>query len=244
MKISLIGLGWFGLQLAESLKNKHHINGTNRTDEKVAKLKDLGFDTERLCPPMLPSTSLLNADVILINLPPFAHQLSWLKTWPWRKESRLIFISSTSVYGSNIGEVSESTKPLPNSPSAHWLLEEEEWFKTFPNSTIIRFGGLIGPNRHPGKILSGRKDLEGGNWPVNLIHSLDAVGFVELVIENTIVNETFNLVYPSHPTRQEYYQSYCLANQLALPEFLPSTETGKVVTSHKVMELYEFKKDI
>ena len=244
MEISLIGLGWFGQQLAESLKVKHHIRGSNRTDEKVAKIKDLGFETEKLCPPMLPTTNLLNADVILINLPPFANQLSWLQTWSWRKESRLIFISSTSVYGGNVGEVSESTRPLPNSPSGHWLVEEEEWFKTFPNSTIIRFGGLIGPNRHPGKILSGRRDLEGGNWPVNLIHSLDAVAFVEMIIEKNIVNETFNLVYPLHPTREEYYQSYCLANQLALPEFVPSIDPGKVVTSHKVMKLYEFKKKI
>lgn len=244
MKISLIGLGWFGLQLANSLKKNHDVIGTTRTFEKLALLEELGLETELLRFPSTPSKKMLSSDTIVINIPPFDSQLGWLQSWSWQPNSRIIFISSTSVYGDHFGEVSEETKPLPNTSNGQWLIEEEEWIKTFPSSTIVRFGGLIGPDRHPGRILSGRQNIEGGNLPVNLIHSVDAVGFIEFIIENNVLSETFNLVHPHHPTREEYYQSYCLTHELPLPQFLPSLNPGKIVSALKVMNVYCFKEKI
>ena len=244
MKISIIGLGWFGEALAQELKNQHKIWGTTRSEEKVLLFNQQNITTERLTITDRPSEELLSADVIILNIPPFAGQLEWFKSWQWRKETHLIFISSTSVYGKNTGTVDETISPLPETDNAKILIEEEAWIKTFPNYTIIRFGGLIGANRHPGKFLSGKLNLSGGDLPVNLIHLQDCISFTKLVIDKKLYGETFNLVHPEHPSRRDYYQSYCLKHNLPLPEFIDSFEDGKIISSSKVMNHYLFSTSI
>jgi len=76
---------------------------------------------------------------------------------------------------------------------------------------------------------------------VNLIHLDDCVGFTKLVIEKKITNEIFNLVNPDHPTRKDYYQGYCLREELSLPHFTLDNMEGKIVSSEKVNSLYSFK---
>jgi nucleoside-diphosphate-sugar epimerase len=240
MKISIIGLGWFGEALAQELKTQHEILGTTRSEEKILTFSKQHIQAEKLTAVDLPSDALLSADVIILNIPPFAGQLEWFKKWHWNKKAHLIFISSTSVYGTNTGEVDETTIPLPETENGKILLEEEEWVKSFPRYTIIRFGGLIGANRHPGKFLSGRLNLSGGNLPVNLIHRQDCIGFTKLVIDKKLFGETFNLAHPEHPQRRDYYQSFCLGNNLPLPQFIDSPETGKVISSTKVLNHYHF----
>jgi len=244
MKISIIGLGWFGSALATDLIEKYKISGTTRTPDKVTLFKSKNIDAELLLPPDSPSSQLLNSDIIILNIPPFLGQLEWFKSWHWNNASHLIFISSTSVYGDEGITVDENTHPFPNTENGKILIEEENWIKTFSKHTIIRFGGLLGNNRHPGKFLSGRKNLTGGQTPVNLIHLDDTIGFTKLVIEKKLFGETFNLVHPNHPTRSEYYEKYCHENHLPLPEFDSSGAKGKIVSAKKVSELYSFKRSI
>ena len=244
MKISIIGLGWFGLALAQELQKKHSISGTTRTIEKLKKIQELVPDIFLLHDGEKPNPALFHADTVLINIPPTKNQLDWLKTWEVPLEKHIIFISSTSVYGQQQIDVNEETCPLPDSESGKILIEEEQWIKTFPFYTIIRFGGLIGPDRHPGRHLSGKLNLTGGNWPVNLIHQKDTVFFTQHVIEKKLVGEVFNLVHPYHPTRKDYYQHYCKMNNLILPQFVEDIEKGKKVSSLKVEKIYQFKESI
>lgn len=241
MKISVIGLGWFGEALARDLKTQHEVFGSTRSDEKILAFQQQNITAEKLTTTELPSDKLLSADVIILNIPPFPGQVEWLKSWRWSKDSHLIFISSTSVYGKNCCTVDETTLPLPETENGKILLDEETWIKTFSNYTIIRFGGLIGPGRHPGKSLNGRLNIAGGSLPVNLIDLKDCIGFTKLVIEKKLMNEIFNLVHPDHPVRRDYYQNYCLKNNLPLPEFIDSPESGKIISHAKVSQFYQFK---
>lgn len=240
MKISIIGLGWFGEALALELAGQHDIYGTTRSEEKAAVLEKKNITVEILTMASIPSGNLLAADVIVLNIPPSHQQLEWFKSWHWNKQSHVIFISSTSVYGKNTGYVDETILPLPDTDNARILVEEENWFKFFPVHTIIRFGGLIGLNRHPGKFLSGKTNIAGGNLPVNLIHLDDCVGFVKAVMEQKLTNEVFNLAHPEHPLRRDYYQSYCREHNLPLPEFTDSPENGKVISHVKAGQFYKF----
>lgn len=243
-KMSLIGLGWFGEALAHELKDQNEIYGTTRSDEKIQSLKKQNIFAEKLNFPDSPSEKLLSSDVIILNIPPFQDQLTWFKRWKWNLASHVIFISSTSVYGKNTGKVDEATTPDPDSESGKYLMQEENWINTFPHFTIIRFGGLIGKDRHPGKSLSGRKNISGGNSPVNLIHLQDCIGFTKLVIEKKLSGEIFNLVHPQHPTRADYYSTYCLKNQLPLPEFSAEEIPFKIVTSRKTAAIYTFSQSL
>lgn len=240
MKISILGLGWFGQQLAAELADRFQILGTTRDSKKKHHLERLGYQVDELIPPAIPRDELLDTDYLLLNFPPFKDQLSWLKSWPIKKTTHVIFISSTSVYGSNSGVVSERMEPQPNTENGEILLAEEKWIRdTFSNYTIIRFGGLIGPGRHPGRYLSGRKNLSGAQSPVNLIHSGDCVGFVKQVIHQKFIG-IFNLVYPDHPTRENYYSDFCKKENIPLPEFNSDSAEDKVVTDTRISSIYKF----
>lgn len=242
--VSIIGLGWFGLPLAIELSKQYIVKGTTRSPEKLSALKEQGLYTEVLDETSSPTAELLNAEIIVLNIPPFRKQLQWFQSWPWSEKSRIIFISSTSVYGDQEGELNEKSPAIPNTENGQILLDEESWFMHFPNWTIIRFGGLIGGERHPGKFLAGRQELENGNWPVNLIHQNDCVAFTKLIIERKITGEIFNLVHPQHPTRADYYTEYCRRNNLALPNFKTSSSQGRLMSSRKVQTIYSFQSDL
>ena len=76
---------------------------------------------------------------------------------------------------------------------------------------------------------------------MNLIHLKDCLGFTKLVIERKITGEIFNLVYPAHPTRKDYYQEYCLKHTLPIPEFVDALDSGKIISADKARRLYQFK---
>lgn len=72
---------------------------------------------------------------------------------------KVLFVSSTSVYGDQNDLITEETNPNPETESgkqlllAEAILQENQNFET----TILRFGGLIGEDRHPVKFLAGKK---------------------------------------------------------------------------------------
>jgi hypothetical protein len=230
MKISIIGLGRFGEALGEVLlKDGHLINGTTRTENKLNQLKIKNLNPSLLTYPNSPSFNL-DHDITILNIPPFDQQLEWFKSWKWNEQSKLILISSTSVY------------PSPNSPSAEILKNEEEWIKsTFSTYSILRFGGLYSDSFHPGKYLSGKQNLPGRLWPVNLVHLKDAVGFTKVVIDRGLYSRTFQVICNEHPSREKYYTDYCLKEGLPIPQFDPGDLTTKqAVPSEEASQIYKF----
>ncbi len=229
MKISILGLGWFGAPLAETLVREGiSVSGTTRSEEKRLHLKASGINAEIMSYPELPSSSLLGQDIVILNVPPFEEQLTWFQRWEWDLRSWVIFVSSTSVY------------PAPTSRSAELLKAQEDWISgTFQQWTILRFGGLIGGARHPGKYLAGRKNLPGGDSPVNLIHLEDTIGATLAVIKARAQGKIFHVVSDEHPTRRDFYTDYCKGHGLPLPEFNPTdTSSGKIVPNDDLRSLY------
>ena len=165
---------------------------------------------------------------------------------------KVIFVSSTSVYqdgtSTKLG-VTELDKPEPNTESGKQLLKAEQFLQSNKNfqTTIIRFGGLIGEDRHPIKFLSGKTDLENPDAPINLIHQEDCIGIIESILEEECWNEIFNAVAPFHPTRKEYYLQKTIELNLPLPEFDESKPSiGKLISSTKVESVlnYKFKNNL
>jgi len=164
----------------------------------------------------------------------------------------VIFISSTSVYGDTSSfdsaqddtlSVTEETEAIPETESGRQLLETEQLLQSNPNfkTTILRFGGLIGEDRHPIKFLSGRKNIENPNAPINLIHQADCIGIIQKIIELNSWNETFNAVTPFHPSRKEYYTQKAIDLNLALPEFnVENSSFGKIISSSKIETVLKY----
>jgi nucleoside-diphosphate-sugar epimerase len=230
MHVKIAGLGWFGKPLALSLLQRgYKVSGTTRTDEKKSSLQKSGIITEILNYPDLLRDTI--CDVLVLNIPPFQEELAWFKSWNLPKKTWVIFISSTSVI------------PAPESASALYLAEQEGWVSSsFDNWTILRFAGLLGNGRHPGKYLSGRKNLSGRLWPVNLIQLEDTIEVTSEVLMKGIKGEILNVVSDEHPTREEYYTEYCKTSGIALPQFDPEDDTkGKIVSNADLKRYYKPK---
>jgi nucleoside-diphosphate-sugar epimerase len=227
MKISISGLGFLGLPLAELLKGKGHaVHGTTTTNEKLSSLR---ISAETLLSPALPSEKLLHCDILILNIPPFPGQLSWLASWDLKHVGKIIFVSSTSVFR--------------NSPNSELLKSEEEWVK---NSglpwLIVRPAGLVGHGRHPGNQLSGRKGIPGRLSPVNLIHVEDVCGFLATAIEKNLEGKEINLVSDEHSSKEDFYREFSKRMGLPLPEFDPDDlSAGKIIDNLEMKKYYALK---
>jgi nucleoside-diphosphate-sugar epimerase len=110
---------------------------------------------------------------------------------------------------------------LPRTQAAKQLFQVEQLFFNAPgiNTSIVRFGGLIGGARQPVKHLAGRTDLDGGNAPVNLIHKKDCIGIISSIIKQDAFGHIFNAVHPNHPKKKEYYTQKAKELDLIAPKF-------------------------
>ncbi|MEL6975418.1 MAG: SDR family oxidoreductase, partial [Bacteroidota bacterium] len=244
--VGVIGCGWLGLPLAISLLDSGHlVRGTTTNTEKVEALAGAGILPFKIA---LSEEGiqgnikgfLEGLDVLVINVPPklrrqpYANYVAKMKhlhtAMQKAKVPHAIFVSSTSVYGNHPDDITEETIPVPVTESGRQLLETERLFLNPESSvnTIVRFGGLIGPDRHPVTMLSQKKGLKNGKAPVNLIHLNDCIAMLKTIIAQNYWGEVFNGVYPNHPTKQEYYQNEAQKRGVPAPEYLANTkETPK-----------------
>jgi len=221
----IVGLGWLGARLSAYLQEKGlRTWGTHRTDF------DFRNDT-------LPTTL---CDVLFLNTPPLTDlsPQSYCHKVRATAPTRLIFISSTSVFGMNCGAVNEQSSPSPDTASARWLLEVETLLrKDFQEKlTVIRPGGLIGGERHPVKHLAGRVDISGGNEKINLIHRED---LVQIITKAPYGTPLVHAVAEHHPRKDNYYGAWALKLGLSAPGFKDSEYASREIHSVVVSSFYE-----
>ena len=92
---------------------------------------------------------------------------------------RLVFVSSTSVYGVTDGSrVDEETATEPGSFSGRRLLEAEALVHSLPNGLVVRFGGIYGPGRERMLRKVRQREPVVANPPqwTNRIHRDDCIG--------------------------------------------------------------------
>jgi nucleoside-diphosphate-sugar epimerase len=161
-------------------------------------------------------------------------------------QTKVVFVGSTSVFGEVTGGVDDDSPFHPETPSAKALVACEHWLtENRPDSVVVRFAGLYGPDRHPGRFFAGRKDIPNGDAPVNFIHQADAVRVLEKIITEGHRNVHINACAPQHPPKKEYYQKAALAGGYELPAFLTGGEVGRIVlTNWLEKQGFEFKKGV
>lgn len=260
-----MGCGWLGLPLAKSLiEDGNHVHGSTTSKNKLTELQNEGVAPFTIslseCKIHGPIADFLtDVEVLVINVPPklgkansqdyFSKMQLVHKAVLQSKIRKILFVSSTSVYGDISGTITENTKAQPISESGRQLLASENLFHNTSKlrTSIIRFGGLIGDDRHPIYRLSGKKDLADGNHLINLIHLKDCIGIIKAVINNDWWNEIFNGVYPYHPSKKDYYAIEAQKRKLPPPEYIQSTPLfGKKIDSSKLIrvKLYDFNASI
>ncbi|PZX58422.1 nucleoside-diphosphate-sugar epimerase [Algoriphagus ratkowskyi] len=258
-KISIIGLGWIGLPLAQLLqKSGQDVVGSTTSAQKLEKLKDQGVEAIHFSlvpfPQGLSFQKLFKSEVLVINIPPrtrstdgklYLEQLKFLRSIVDQSDiQKIIFVSSTGVYPNLNQEVAYSEEELITTQTAGNIiqLKGEDSFKGDKALTIVRFGGLLGDDRIPGKYVAGRENVNSNNR-VNYIYRNDAVRMLAWIIEKELWNEVYNGVAHLHPTRKEVYERNVLDLGLEPPKSYLKVSEGKdrLVSGNKIMKTgFEF----
>ncbi len=260
MEIGILGAGWLGTVLAKKgIENNHNVVVSSTNKKKIKILKNKGYKAKMIVanergvqgdlsffkgielliitiPPKLDKNGNINYDLIIDQL---------IKKIVFFRIKKVIYTSSTSVYGFQKKTISEKSEKYPLSDAAKKIiicenkLIENPYFET----CIIRLGGLIGPDRHPIFKLSGKKNIPNPKSPINLIHQKDAVGITLYLSENWNGNEIFNAVTPFQPTRKEYYKSISKIAKVEPPKFEVNGKIRGKISSSKLLKFtnYRFK---
>jgi len=259
--VSILGCGWLGLPVGEYLLNKGYVvKGSTTETDKLSILKKKGIDPYSLIlNPEIQGENykeFLNGDTLIVDFPPERrddiieyHQKqigSLISAIKSTAVQNVIFTSSTSVYPEIDREVLEDEELIPYKVSGKALLAVEKMFRECNKfkTTVIRFGGLIGYDRMPGKFLTGKKDLPNGDAPVNLIHRDDCVQIIYQIIKNEIWGEIFNACSDFHPTRKNFYTERAKLIGLEPPTFNEKEKSSyKIVSNKKLKKFlnYDFK---
>ena len=260
--VSILGCGWLGFPLAKALFDKGYtVKGSTTSIDKKAVLENSGIahysiTLETNIVSDVLTDFLAGSEILIIAIPPKlrgknkdysdANKNSFVKKidnlLPFIQKStveKVIFISSTAVYGEVNATITEKSTPNPVTESGKQLLEIEELLinNNSIKTTILRFGGLIGPDRNPARFLAGKKDVSNPEAPVNLIHLDDCIGIIQKIITENAWNTRFNAVAPNHPTRKVYYTQKALEQNLVPPTFNHSIPSiGKTIVSYKLID--------
>ncbi|MFD1255463.1 SDR family NAD(P)-dependent oxidoreductase [Mucilaginibacter terrae] len=257
--ISILGCGWYGLALGKALvKNDAKVKGSTTSAARLHELANNGLVPYIL---QLPGTgSSINEDffscqTLIISIPPklrsgdgdnYIVKLQLVISLIIKHQiKQVIYISSTGVYLESNSVVNELTVPNPDTLPGKILFEAEELFRnqTDFKATIIRFGGLVGPGRHPGRFFAGKQNIPNGQAPVNLIHQQDCVGLTQSILNQQAFGYTFNACSPHHPHKSWYYTQAAVHAGLPLPHFVDELKDWKAIDSVNVPAVlgYEFK---
>ncbi|HHK8163839.1 TPA: NAD-dependent epimerase/dehydratase family protein, partial [Serratia marcescens] len=165
-KVAIIGLGWLGMPLALALMGRgYDVVGSKTTPDGVEAARMSGIECyqleltpELVCDPD-DLESLLRVDALVVTLPArrtVEGSENYFNAVRMLVDSamafgvpRVIFTSSTSVYGETAGTLREESPLRPVSPSGRVLAELERWLHELPNTSvdILRLAGLVGVDR-------------------------------------------------------------------------------------------------
>lgn len=266
MQVAILGAGWLGKALITALLDKNYkLNASTRSSLKLAELDALGAKSFLIDyhkdKGVIGDTTFFQCDCLIICMAPgrknsgeslYLEALkSYLDIAAELGIKKIIFTSSTGIYGDKTGVVIEDEmlldtkeKEIQIDVSGQWALVQAENLvleNKNINTYVLRLAGLIGPGRKAGKFLAGKKNVTSPNAPVNLVEQSDVVAIISSFIENEYPKGIYNICADEHPTRYEFYSKQAELHSLEVPEFNNfDTKKGRIVSNEKVKRVLGF----
>lgn len=257
VKISLLGCGWLGFPLAINLISRgFQVKGSTTSQDKLAIFREVGIDpfliqfsTSGIDPDL---HNFLNADILIISIPPGRRSIDGIGNYRKMaitiadqlrisKVSKLIFISSTSVYPDSNSTLTEFSTVDPETESGMVIKETEDILSSLDMKVILlRLSGLIGPKRMPGRFFAGKTQVPNGLAPVNMIHQDDVIGLINCLIDSESAEGVYVGCSPSHPSKEEFYDLAARAEQLEPPTFISEKLRWKLISSERTEKELNF----
>ncbi len=247
-RLSIVGLGWFGMELAKALSEDYTVFGTKRSlpsQETSIKTLPLSFNPE---PSADPLSEVFDAEFLVLNIPPNSRSQNAESDYRKIMDAildaialspieRAVFVSSTGVFGENIGVVDEETLPLPSTTGGRILFDAEQRFLSVSSceTCILRPAGLVGGDRHPAKFLAGRTGVSGRKNPINLVHRDDLIAMTSAILDgDELAGRVFHAAASGHPSKEDYYRTMAAKMNLEIPSFDQNDDSeGKEIDSNR-----------
>jgi nucleoside-diphosphate-sugar epimerase len=256
--VAIIGCGWLGHALAKQLlAQKYYVSVTTQSKDKQQKLFAEHIDAELLSLPVsdpeLVELSAFSQATLVVSITPQIRQgrsdypdkvAQLVKMAELGKVKRIILLSTTAVYNGLSGVVDEESSLDLDAEKVAIIVGAEQAAQQFSGKTVIlRLAGLIGPERHPGRFLQGKKVLSEPQAFINLIHQQDAVGVLMNIIAEPLFSGIYNAVSATETCKEHYYQAAANALGLAIPEFSFETSMrfGKRINDEKLRNSIRYK---
>jgi nucleoside-diphosphate-sugar epimerase len=241
--ISILGCGWLGLALGKKLvKAGCNVKGSTTSPEKIKRLNEVEIEPFKvdISQEIEKNNAFFSSEIMIIAVTSksstdFKRLIAQIEASTIK---RVIFVSSTSVYPSNNQVVTEESETVHTK-----LFQIEELFRHNVSfkTTVIRFGGLFGFDRVPGKFHPSGKRIPNPEGFVNLIHRDDCIGIIKEIINQEVWGETFNGCCDSHPKRRAFYGEQRLLLGITATLFREEdANTYKIVSCKKVIEKLKY----
>jgi nucleoside-diphosphate-sugar epimerase len=252
MNVVIGGCGWLGQKVAVEMMHKGHtVYGTFRSSETKQRLIDKnikGLFYDFSSPNSQISTEIANkTNLVYFALPPLRREeidfygkvlLHFLT--PFNSDCKVIFSSSTGVYPQRNGVYDEEFV-FSGSEDRNCIVHAEEMLTEQLSNrlAILRFGGLIGADRHPIRHLSGRVIRGNGEVAVNLIHAADISRLI-LKLAEEWHSGIYNVVFPIDLAKRSYYLEAAKELGFSQPNFGNEQEPNRIVSIEKLKDLIPF----
>jgi nucleoside-diphosphate-sugar epimerase len=257
--VAVLGCGYVGSEAAKIWRNRGlNVTATTRHPERLKLISEVsqkgillkGNDESDL------ESLIATNETILVSIAAdspqdydnaYRHTAQVFRNLALRMDQprRLIYTSSTSVYGDHHGKfVDEDSHLLSKTESGHILIETERLYLSLQelgwHVCILRLAEIYGPGRE----ISGRvRHNEGvslagtGEQFTNMVNRADCAGAIDYAFRHHLEG-VFNVSDDDHPTRKELYQSVADLHHLSTPKWDPkltSMHSGnKRVSNHKI----------
>jgi nucleoside-diphosphate-sugar epimerase len=240
MRVGILGCGYVGLELGRQLREAHDVVGVRRSEDGIEAIESTGFEG-------------VQADVTDADSLAAVPDVDWLVFAAssggrgaeaarevyvdglataidhfWSREDapeRLVYTSSTGVYGDHDGAWVDEETPLdPQTEKTQVLAEAERIARERPvehggHGTVARYAGLYGPERYR---LERYLDGPVPAGYLNMVHRDDAAGAVRFLLEEAHREEVV-LVVDDEPVEKWAFADW-LAEQCEVP-FPPKQTT-------------------
>ena len=229
MRVAIIGCGWVGEKLAKYLRDQDiHVIATTTSPEKIIPLQNVASEVHLLDFNSTIDFSFLEmVDVAIFSMP--ISRNAWHSGFEKLKiefPTTMLF-SSTGVYPQ---EDHIFTEDDTNNLRTDILTSENLVRKSYPQTNILRFGGLMGGDRSLQNMFKNRTPENPGKL-TNYIHYEDILPIVDLFLKSEIQAETYNIVAPQHPS---------IAEVLNLEVDNTGDSKQRVISSEKLIQDFNY----
>ncbi|MFB6165476.1 MAG: SDR family oxidoreductase [Haloarculaceae archaeon] len=229
MRVAILGCGYVGLELGRQLRDVHDVIGVRRSDAGVAAVEDAGLTavqadvTDPTALSAVPDADALVFAASSGGRGPEAARAVYVEglqtvidTFGARTEppERLVYASSTGVYGDHGGEWVDEATPLdPQTEKTRVLaraerVAREQAAETGIDGTVVRLAGLYGPDRYRLE-----RYLEGPvtEGYLNVIHRADAAGAIRHLLTENLARDEVVLAVDDEPVSKWAFADWLAA---------------------------------